>query len=124
MAKRGEVILPKLDSGLCALGASIALFVESGGDEPDFVELMIENDEAVVKPDAALRQLKVVARCQRQARLDELFQFIAEVAEAAPKRKRQIDLLKQFVAIGQTLEQFPRVAKQRALPRGGADGAA
>ena len=124
LAKRGEVFGPKLDGGLRALGASVALLIQPGGDQPHLAELMIEHDEAVVKSDAALRQLEVIQGGQRQSWLDELFQLVTEVSEATTKRKGEVDLLEQLVAIGQALEQFPRVAKQRVLSGVSANDAA
>ena len=50
LAKRAEVFGPKLDGGLRALGASVALLIQPGGDQPHLAELMIEHDEAVVNP--------------------------------------------------------------------------
>ena len=85
---------------------------------------MIEHDEAVVKSDAALRQLEVIQGGQRQPWLDELFQLVTEVSEATPKRKGEVDLLEQLVAICQTLEQFPRAPEQRTLAGGRLDFAA
>ena len=64
LAKRGEVFGPKLDGGLRALGIG-RLLIQPGGDQPHLAELMIEHDEAVVKSDAALRQLEVIQGGQR-----------------------------------------------------------
>ena len=124
LAKRAELPEPKRGGGLGAFVGAIALFAETGGDQPRLVDFVIEHDEAVVKSNAAFRQLEVVVGRQRQVRLDELFQLVAEVAEAAAEGKRQVDLLEQLVAVGQALEQFPRAAKQRAAAGGRLDFAA
>ena len=113
LASRAELPAPKVGGGLGAVAIAVALLAEAGGDDPCLVEVVVEHDEAVVKADAALRQLKVVAGGQRQVRLGELFQLVAEVAEAAAERKRQVDLLQQFIAVGEALEQFPRAPEQR-----------
>ena len=46
---------------------------EAGGDQPSFAEVMIEDGEAVVKPNGAIRQLEVVHRAGTQAGFHKIF---------------------------------------------------
>ena len=72
---------------------------------------MIEDHEAVVKAHVAIRQFEIVHRPAREFRLGEILQVVTPVAEAAPKRERQINLVEQFVARHQRIEHVPRIAK-------------
>src|SRR5439155_33569 len=63
-----------------------AVRVQTGGNNPRFAEEMIEDDEAAVKTDVAIRKFEIVDRQARELRLNEIFQIVAPVAKAAPQR--------------------------------------
>lgn len=72
---------------------------------------MVEYDEAGVKADVAIRQLKVVDGAAREARLDEIFQVVAPVAERATERERQVGFVQNLVAGHEGIEEMPGVAE-------------
>src|SRR5258708_36409324 len=72
---------------------------------------MIENDEAVVKTDAAVGQFQIIDGAARQFRLGKIFQIIAPKSETAAEREWQINFIKQFVTRHQAVEQMPRIAE-------------
>src|SRR5439155_10093609 len=88
-----------------------AVRVQTGGNNPRFPEEMVEDDEAAVKADVALRQFEIVDRQARELRLNEILQIVAPVAKAAAQRERQIHLVEQFVAGHQAVEYLPGVAE-------------
>ena len=59
---------------------------------------MVENNEAVVKANAAIGQFEVVYRSSSEFRLDIILQIVTPVAETAAEREWQIDFVEQFVA--------------------------
>lgn len=62
---------------------------------------MVEDDEAGVEAQMAVRQFQVVDRPARQAGFDELFQVVTPVAETAAQRKRHVHLVGQLKACEQ-----------------------
>src|SRR2546428_777031 len=48
-----------------------AVRVQTGGNNPRFAEEMIEDDEAAVKTDVAIRKFEIVDRQARELRLNE-----------------------------------------------------
>src|SRR5207253_7691714 len=119
---RFEQVAPefRLPSRLSVIAGAVR--VQTGGNNPRFAEEMIEDDEAAVKADVAIRQFEIVDRQARELRLNEILQIVAPVAKAAAQRERQIHLVEQFVAGHQAVEYLPGVAELNLQDRvGGAE---
>src|SRR5882757_3925612 len=87
------------------------IVAKSGGDNADFTKAMVEDDEAVVEADVAVGQFQVVDGAARQFGFGEIFQVVAPVAKRAAERKGQVDLIQQFTAGHERIEDVPRVAE-------------
>ena len=84
---------------------------ETGRNDERFAEVMVEHDETVVKAGVAIGQFEVVDRAARELGLGEIFQVVAPATEAAAQRKRQVNLVQQFAARQQRVQNLPRVAE-------------
>src|SRR5712671_537714 len=73
---------------------------------------MIEDDEAVVEADGAIRQFEIVDGAARELWFDKILQVVAPVAEAAAERERQIRFVEHLVTLHQTIKHVPRIAKR------------
>ena len=76
-----------------------------------FAELMIEDDEAVVKSDVAVGQFQIVDGAAREFRFGEIFQVVAPVTKAPPSGNGRVNFVQQFIARHQRVEDVPRVAE-------------
>ena len=72
---------------------------------------MVEHGETVVKAGVAIGQFEVVDGAAREFRLGETFQIVTPVAEAAAQWKRQVNLVQQFAARQQRVQNLPRIAE-------------
>src|SRR6266446_5900360 len=103
--------LPELELPVRAGFSAGAVGVQTGGHNPGFAEAMVEDDEAVVKADDAIRQLEIVGGAAREFGFDEILEVVAPIAEAAAQRERKVRLLEQFVTRHETVEDVPRIAE-------------
>ena len=71
---------------------------------------MIENDQAVVEPDATIRQFEIIARAAGKFRFDKIFQVVAPIPETPSERKWKVQFIEQLKARHEAVEQAPRVA--------------
>lgn len=93
-----EAFLPPRQLRSCPRFAPVAFRIQTGGDDPSLAELMIEDDEAGIETEMAIGQFEVVDRTTREAWLDEAFEIISPVAEAAAEREWHLHLVEQFEA--------------------------
>src|SRR5258705_4044397 len=77
---------------------------------------MIEDNEAIVKANAAIRQFEIVDWLTRKARVDEIFKIVAPVAKAPSERKGQVDFLQQLITRHQGIQHMPWIAKLLVRP--------
>src|SRR5256885_11010541 len=66
-----------------SLLAAYTVGIDTRRDDPRFAQAMIEDHEAVVKADLAIRQFEVVGGASRQLRLDEVLQVVSPKAATA-----------------------------------------
>src|ERR1043166_3905282 len=79
---------------LCLVSGSFlpsgAIGIQSGANNPRFVQTMIKHNEASIKTDMTIRQFQIVQRPARKPRFDEILQIITPIAEASSKRKGKV----------------------------------
>src|ERR1051326_2162256 len=85
-------------------------------NDPCLLDPMIKNDQGIIKSNMAVWQFQVVERAPGQFRFDEVLQIIAPITETSAQWKRQIQLLEQFIARHQAVEQMPRIAELNIRP--------
>ena len=79
---------------------------------------MVEHDETVVKAGVAIGQFEVIDGAAREFRLDEIFQIVTPAAEAAAEWERQVNLIQQFAARQQRVQNLPRIAELKLRVEG------
>ena len=72
---------------------------------------MVEDDDAAIEANAAIRQFEIVDGVSGELRLDKIFEVVAPVAEAAAKRERHVQIIQQFVALHEHVEHMPWIAE-------------
>ena len=97
------MVVPPVGSLACAGFVARAIGGEAGGDEPGFAEVMVEDGEAVVKANGAVRQFEVVHSVRAKAGFHKIFQVVTPIAKAAAEREGEVNLINDFVARKQLL---------------------
>src|ERR1043166_4777278 len=72
---------------------------------------MIEHDDAAVEPYAAVGKLEIVDGVPGQLRLDEVFQIVTPIAEAAAEREGEVHFIENFIARHERIEHVPGIAE-------------
>src|ERR1051325_10506566 len=75
-----------------------AVHVQAGRDDSGLAEAMVEHNEAVVKPGAAIGQFEVAHRSPGKFRFNKILQIVTPISETTAQRKRQGDFVEDFVA--------------------------
>lgn len=84
---------------------------EASRDDGGRAEPMIENHQASVEADAAIRDLEVVHRMAGQPGLDEPLQVVAPETEDAAQGEGEVDLVEDLAALGKGSEDGPGIAE-------------
>src|SRR5580693_2274417 len=95
--------------------ASRAVRIQPGGYDKCLAELMIENDDAVVKAYVAIRQLQIVQRAAREFGFGKVFKIVAPNPKTSAQGKRQVQFIENFTARHQRVQDLPRIAKLNVL---------
>src|SRR5262249_28468127 len=89
-----------------------AVRTQPRGNNPGFLQPMVEDDQAVVEADVAIRQLEIVDGSPGQFGFAKILQLVAPVAEAAAGREWQVEVIEQFVAGHEGIEHMPRIPEE------------
>ena len=91
-------MLPVIELFLSALFGAGGVGVKTGGNDPGFGEVMVEDDETVVKANVAIGKFEVVDGAAGKAWFDEIFEFVTPITEATAEREGEVHFVEQFVA--------------------------
>jgi hypothetical protein len=84
---------------------------KAGRDNPGSAKVLVEDHKALVKAEVAIGQIKVAPSALRKTRFDEMAEVIAKEAEGAAQREWKVEVVNQFEACQEPLENEPGIAK-------------
>ena len=108
---RGEFADPELHLFRRPPLHACAIATETGGDDADRAEVMVEDDEAVIEAHMAIGQFQVIHGAAVKFWLDETLQVVTPITKRATQRKRQVDFVQDFATGQERVENLPGVAE-------------